>query len=58
MKRLLSFLSLLICTMWQMQADTVVGSSTQPGDGRPEHLYTMVNGNGTYANDLTHPSSG
>lgn len=46
---------LLACLFgWVLQALAGIKvSTTQPGVGKPEHLYTMVNGNGIYANGMT-----
>ena len=55
MKRLFTLLALVLgfvsLTSAQVQPSTV-----QPGEGRPDHLYTMVSGNGYYANALTAPT--
>ena len=37
-------------------ADKVQVSTTLPGSGTPEHLYTMCNGQGWYANGTTSPT--
>lgn len=46
---------LLACLFgWVLQALAGIKvSTTQPGVGKPEHLYTMVSGNGIYANGMT-----
>lgn len=46
---------LLACLFgWILQALAGIKvSTTLPGDGKPEHLYTMVSGNGLYANGMT-----
>ena len=46
---------LLACLFgWVLQALAGIKvSTTLPGDGKPEHLYTMVSGNGIYANGMT-----
>ena len=46
---------LLACLFgWILQALAGIKvSTTLPGDGKPEHLYTMVSGNGIYANGMT-----
>ena len=31
-------------------------STTLPSEGKPEHVYTMMNGNNVYANGLTAPT--
>ena len=55
MKRLFTLLALVLgfvsLTSAQVQPSTV-----QPGEGRPDHLYTMVSGNGYYVNALTAPT--
>lgn len=46
---------LLACLFgWVLQALAGIKvSTTLPGVGKPEHLYTMVSGNGLYANGMT-----
>ena len=46
---------LLACLFgWVLQALAGIKvSTTLPGVGKPEHLYTMVSGNGIYANGMT-----
>lgn len=46
---------LLACLFgWVLQALAGIKvSTTQPGVGKPEHLYTMVSGNNIYANGMT-----
>ena len=56
MKKLLSLMALLLCLSGQAQADKVAVSTTLPDAGTPEHLYTMVNGSGYYANANTAPT--
>ena len=55
MKRLFTLLALVLgfvsLTSAQVQPSTV-----QPGEGRPDHLYTMVSGGGYYVNALTAPT--
>ena len=55
MKRLFTLLALVLgfvsLTSAQVQPSTV-----QPGEGRPDHLYTMVSGSGYYVNALTAPT--
>lgn len=36
--------------------DDVLTSTTLPSEGRPEHLFTLMNGNGWYANSYTSPT--
>ncbi len=55
MKKILSlFVAALFVTI-QVHADKIVSSTTMPQDGRPEHVYTMINGNSVYANAQTAP---
>lgn len=56
MKKFFSLIAVLLCAVTQMQADKIEVSSTMPDVGRPEHVYTMVNGNGAYSNGLTAPT--
>ena len=43
----------LVCNVaW---AEKIQPSTTFPDKGVPEHVYTMMNGNGVYANGLTAP---
>lgn len=39
-----------------MMADTLQPSVTLPDEGKPEHVYTMMNGNNVYSNALTAPT--
>ena len=50
---LLLILTLLSPMVW---ADKVQPSATMPDGGKPEHVYTMMNGNNVYANALTAPT--
>ena len=56
MKKLFSFLATLLCFTAPLLAEKVQVSTTLPSAGQPEHLYTMVNGNGLYANKITAPT--
>ena len=56
MKKLFSFLATLLCFTAPLLAEKVQVSTTLPSAGQPEHLYTMVNGNGLYANMNTAPT--
>ncbi len=56
MKRLLSLVVIAIWSATTLMADKVEPSSVLPGDGRPEHVYTMVNGNGVSVNATTAPT--
>ena len=40
----------------QLMADKVQPSTTLPETGRPEHVYTMMNGNNVYSSSLTAPT--
>lgn len=58
MKKIFTFIvAAFVCTS-QMLADTVTGSTVLPENGRPDHVYTMLNGNGAYADATTAPVSG
>lgn len=58
MKRIVTLLFSVVCFVMQMTGATVQPSTTLPGgEGRPEHLYTMVNGNGVYADAHTYPAT-
>ena len=56
MKKYFSLMALLLCFAGQAWADKIEASSTDPSNGKPEHLYTMVSGNGYYANGYTAPT--
>ena len=58
MKKIFFFLMLALCWSVQAQADKVTGSTTLPDKGKPEHVYTMVSGNGTYVSPTTTPVEG
>lgn len=58
MKKIFTFIVAAFMCTTQMWADKVTGSTTLPENGKPEHVYTMVNGNGAYANATTAPVSG
>ena len=49
-------LSLALCCALQLMADKIKPSVTMPDAGKPEHVYTRVNGNGVYSNALTAPT--
>ena len=54
LKHTLPLLLLLLSPMaW---ADKVQPSATMPDGGKPEHVYTMMNGNNVYSNALTAPT--
>ena len=56
MKKIFSFLLAAMCLSTYVYADKVKFSTTAPEDGKPEHVYTMVNGNGVYSNGNTTPT--
>ena len=58
MKKILSFLFAALFLSVQAYADKVTGSVTLPTDGKPEHVYTMVSGNGAYVSPTTTPVEG
>ncbi len=57
MKKFFSFLLAAVCLSTQAYADKVTASTTLPENGKPEHVYTMVNGNGAYAGPTTAPAT-
>ncbi len=54
-KTLFLILGLMFATT-SLMADKIEVSVTLPDAGKPEHVYTMVNGNGVYSNALTAPT--
>ena len=56
MKKFLSFVFVLVCATNVVLADKIEPSVKLPTEGGPEHVYTMVNGNGVYSNALTAPT--
>ena len=56
MKKILSLIAVMLCAFVQLHADKIEVSTTLPDVGKPEHVYTMVNGNGAYSNGLTAPT--
>ncbi len=56
MKKIFTLIAGLLCAGAQMMADKVVTSTVFPGDGKPEHVYTMMNGNSVYSNATTAPT--
>ena len=58
MKKIFSFLLAALCLSTQAYADKVTASTTLPSDGKPEHVYTMVSGNGAYVSPTTTPVEG
>ena len=58
MKKIYLFLVVALCGLTHAYADKVVGSTTLPANGKPEHVYTMVSGNGAYVSPTTTPVEG
>ena len=58
MKKFFSFLLAALCLSTQAYADKVTASTTLPQNGKPEHVYTMVSGNGAYVSPTTTPVEG
>ena len=58
MKKIFSLLLAALCLSTQAYADKVTASTTLPQDGKPEHVYTMVSGNGAYVSPTTTPVEG
>ncbi len=58
MKKFFSFLLAALCLSTQAYADKVTASTTLPTAGKPEHVYTMVSGNGAYVSPTTTPVEG
>ncbi len=56
MKKALLFFLGIVCASSQVMADKIKASTTLPGNGKPEHVYTIVNGNGVYVNATTAPT--
>ena len=57
MKKIFSLLLAALFVSSQAYADKVTASTTLPSDGKPEHVYTMVNGNGAYVGPTTAPAT-
>ncbi len=57
MKKLLLLFLGIVCVSTQVMADKIVVSTTLPGDGKPEHVYTMMNGNNVFSNATTAPTN-
>ena len=57
MKKILSFIFALTCTTGTIMADIIQASATLPTEGKPEHVYTMMNGNNVYSNGNTAPTA-
>ena len=58
MKKFFSIVLAALCLATQAYADKVTASQTLPQDGKPEHVYTMVSGNGAYVSPTTTPVEG
>ena len=58
MKKIYLFLVVALCGLTHAYADKVTGSTTLPENGKPEHVYTMVSGNGAYVSPTTTPVEG
>ena len=58
MKKILFLFLAAVCLSAQVYADKVTGSTTLPSNGKPEHVYTMVSGNGAYVSPTTTPVEG
>ena len=58
MKKFFSFVLAVLCLSTQAYADKVTASTTLPSNGKPEHVYTMVSGNGAYVSPTTTPVEG
>ena len=56
MKKIFSLVALCLCLAGQASAEKIQVSTTDPGSGTPEHLYSMKNSNGQYANGTTAPT--
>ena len=57
MRKLFSLMLLFLAVSLQASADIIQASTTLPGgDGKPEHLYTMLSGHNYYATSLTSPT--
>ena len=58
MKKILFLFVAALCLSTQVYADKVTASTTLPQNGKPEHVYTMVSGNGAYVSPTTTPVEG
>ena len=58
MRKFTLMMSALFCALFvaQVQAAKIEPSTTMPDKGKPEHVYTMMNGNNVYVNHLTAPT--
>ena len=57
MKKFFSLVLAALCLSTQAYADKLTASATLPSEGKPEHVYTMVSGNGVYAGPTTAPAT-
>ena len=57
MKKIFSLLLAALFVSTYAYADKLTASTTLPTDGKPEHVYTMVNGNGAYVGPTTAPAT-
>ncbi|MBR4848509.1 MAG: hypothetical protein IKV07_04035, partial [Bacteroidaceae bacterium] len=58
MKKLLFIFLAMLGVTAQVYADKVTASTILPENGKPEHVYTMVSGNGAYVSPTTTPVEG
>ena len=58
MKKIYLFLLAALCLSTQAYADKVTASTILPENGKPEHVYTMVSGNGACVSPTTTPVEG
>ncbi len=58
MKKIYLFLVAALCGLTHAYADKVTASTILPENGKPEHVYTMVSGNGAYVSPTTTPVEG
>ena len=56
MKKFFTLIAAVLCVSAQALADKVVASTVLPDAGKPEHVYTMKNGNNVFSNALTAPT--
>ncbi len=56
MKKPFLFLLMSLCAVASVMAEKVKPSETMPDKGRPEHVYTMKNGNDVFSNATTAPT--
>ncbi len=58
MKKILFIFLAMLGLSAQVYAEKVTASTTLPADGKPEHVYVMVSGNGAYVSPTTTPVEG